>query len=1020
MNMKVFTAISASAILASAGQAATFVDLTQDSGQTAIINQQGSSPFELRIDIVIDPDGGVTSFAFTDDEDISTSIIGDQEVNTNTDKEIVENFGFGATSGSVTQGFSDAEIKVNFRARNGNRNIFLSDENDWRGLGIHGGNSFRIDWNGTDERETMELTFDLTDAAFEGFKLVVTSVTIGNSSNPDVQITDFKLTTSNFGGGADNIITTSGTGFELIGGNSGVLGFAQGSHGGGDRQGYQLRGFSFDVVSLEPEPVPVLSFQDWLDIQFPDEEDRTNPELIGRMATPAGDGLSNLLKYAFGFAPLTPIAGADLPEPKVEDGLLMLTYRERVGATEISYLPEKSFNLIDWDFEGIQRLSPAEPDGEFESVTIQLELNDETKAFLRIQVIDLLDGPGEDRDWTNGDGDRFWNKSGNWNNGVPRDVDKAAIRNSSVAAALIQTGIDAVANVMVVGDWGHSGGLEMTGGSLTTNGWIILGYGPGDYGTFDLSGGTVTTGGNMIIGLSGVGILNMTGGSATVGGSLVIAQDPGSAGGVFLGGGTINAGGINMTSGGSLGIQGGTLIVDGNVTTTINSYVTNGWITAYEGSGTVQVDYNISNSGKTTVWAEPSPTNDYSQTLTGKIMSGYQGWFNAPGDGANRGWVHWGRSNRFEPGYCTVDWWPDMSEMDEDEKFPTGFQYADGSTAYVFSSYNRKTVLRHFEWMEDYGLDGVFLQRFASETVPGSNALNHRDQVMLHVREGANLHRRAWAMMYDLSSGMSGPQLKQRVIDDWKHLVDTYGLTRTRFDEAYLHHNGKPVVAVWGLGFQRPYEGQDTYDIINFLKNDPFYGGLTVMIGVGNDWLSLKDTDYWFGKIVDLADIISPWNVGRYGSIHESQLNNFTLNRTIPEQNWCDLNGKDYLPVVFPGFSWQNLYDRQWDHIPRLGGNFLWRQYYKKINAGATMIYQAMFDEVDEGTQIFKATSNPPIAEFPTSVASHPFLPIGNTQFAPYDSNDASLPSDHYLWLVGQGTKMLRGEIPLSEALPSR
>ena len=84
------------------------------------------------------------------------------------------------------------------------------------------------------------------------------------------------------------------------------------------------------------------------------------------------------------------------------------------------------------------------------------------------------------------------------------------------------------------------------------------------------------------------------------------------------------------------------------------------------------------------------------------------------------------------------------------------------------------------------------------------------------------------------------------------------------------------------------------------------------------------------------------------------------------------------------------------------------------------MIYQAMFDEVDEGTAIFKISNNPPVSELPTSVYSNPFLPTGNAQFAPYRPSDALLPSDHYLWLVGQGAKMLRGEIPLSATMPTR
>ena len=39
----------------------------------------------------------------------------------------------------------------------------------------------------------------------------------------------------------------------------------------------------------------------------------------------------------------------------------------------------------------------------------------------------------------------------------------------------------------------------------------------------------------------------------------------------------------------------------------------------------------------------------------------------------------------------------------------------DGSAAKVYSPWNQKTVLRHFKWMKDNDVDGVFLQRFTSE-----------------------------------------------------------------------------------------------------------------------------------------------------------------------------------------------------------------------------------------------------------------------------------------------------------------
>jgi hypothetical protein len=90
-------------------------------------------------------------------------------------------------------------------------------------------------------------------------------------------------------------------------------------------------------------------------------------------------------------------------------------------------------------------------------------------------------------------------------------------------------------------------------------------------------------------------------------------------------------------------------------------------------------------------------------TLKGKVMTGYQGWFNCPGDGAGLGWTHWARqgSKLLAPGNVTVDLWPDMSEATEAERFTTGFKLANGEPAVVFSSCNRTTVPRHFKWLRE-------------------------------------------------------------------------------------------------------------------------------------------------------------------------------------------------------------------------------------------------------------------------------------------------------------------------------
>jgi len=72
------------------------------------------------------------------------------------------------------------------------------------------------------------------------------------------------------------------------------------------------------------------------------------------------------------------------------------------------------------------------------------------------------------------------------------------------------------------------------------------------------------------------------------------------------------------------------------------------------------------------------------------------------------------------------------------------------------------------------------------------------------------------------------------------------------------------------------------------------------------------------------------------------------------------------------------------------------------IDAGSEMLYIAMFDEVDEGTAIMKITDTPP-----------------NSDKAHFVDNDG-MPSDHFLWLTGEGAKMLRKEIPVSLKMPER
>ena len=145
-------------------------------------------------------------------------------------------------------------------------------------------------------------------------------------------------------------------------------------------------------------------------------------------------------------------------------------------------------------------------------------------------------------DWNNASGDRRWDNPLNWSTGaVPTADDKASIRNDGVGP-IIDSITTAVCDNIPVGDWGFTNTLDITGGSLTTNNWFIIGYGGNDEGTFNVSGGTTTvvgSGTDLTVGRSGVGHLNISDGSIEVGDILYVGRDASGTGYITMTGGLI-------------------------------------------------------------------------------------------------------------------------------------------------------------------------------------------------------------------------------------------------------------------------------------------------------------------------------------------------------------------------------------------------------------------------------------------------------------------------------------------------
>lgn len=381
----------------------------------------------------------------------------------------------------------------------------------------------------------------------------------------------------------------------------------------------------------------------------------------------------------------------------------------------------------------------------------------------------------------------------------------------------------------------------------------------------------------------------------------------------------------------------------------------------------------------------------------GLVMAGYQGWFNAPDDGADRGWYHYKGKNGFRPGSSSVDFWPDISEYPVIYK--TEFSHADGSAAYTFSSHNPSTVDLHFSWMKEYGLDGVFMQRFVGE-IKNPSGKRHFNHVLKSAANAASKYDRTFCVMYDLSGMRPGDE--QVILNDIDELEGIYGMKERKEVPTYLFHNNKPLVAVWGVGFNdnRAYGFKEAGAIIEGLKER----GYSIMLGVPTYWRELgadTEKDETLHQLMKKCDIIMPWFVSRYD---ESSYKTFSplIKKDI---EWCKKNHVDYAPLCFPGFSWENLKGKGSFYIDRNSGSFFWKQLSTVLGYGAEMIYVAMFDEIDEGTAIFKC-------------ARRNELPLNGD--GKFEGIENDLPSDHYLWLAGEAAKMLKKEKPLQQTIPVR
>ncbi|GHJ36670.1 glycoside hydrolase family 71/99-like protein [Streptomyces sp. TS71-3] len=380
------------------------------------------------------------------------------------------------------------------------------------------------------------------------------------------------------------------------------------------------------------------------------------------------------------------------------------------------------------------------------------------------------------------------------------------------------------------------------------------------------------------------------------------------------------------------------------------------------------------------------PTASGPGDVVGKISTGYQGWFACAGDGAPiNGWWHWsqdwGRSP--SPSNNAIKAWPDMREYAR--AYPTAYPNLNGGgPATLFSSYDQQTVDVHFQWMRTYGIDTAALQRFNPNSSEGAT----RDDMARKVRSAAESKGVKFYVMYDVSGWTN---MQSEIKADWTSKMSAHTASG-----AYARQNGKPVVCIWGFGYNdgnHPFSQSACLDVINWFKGRGCY----VIGGVPREWRTgTGGSRAGYGDVYHALNMISPWMVGAIGDASGSDSAYSTY--TVPDQADCNAHGIDYQPCVLPG----DVSARQRAH-----GDFMWRQFYNMCRAGVQGIYVSMFDEYGEGNQIAKTAENASM------------VPSGSGLWA-LDEDGTSCSSDYYLRLTGDGGRMLKGQIGLTPTRPTR
>ena len=204
------------------------------------------------------------------------------------------------------------------------------------------------------------------------------------------------------------------------------------------------------------------------------------------------------------------------------------------------------------------------------------------------------------------------------------------------------------------------------------------------------------------------------------------------------------------------------------------------------------------------------------------------------------------------------------------------------------------------------------------------------------------------------------------------------------------------MVGFFGLGFAgRQWTPSDGAALIRSFRNAP--GGAAIMLGIPAWWRTgTRDasSDPAWLDTYRLANVLRPWTVSRFADAKGAKA--FAAAVMAPDTAWARNARLTYMPVAFPGFSWANLKPGSpRNAIPRAGGAFFRQQFESMKGLGVETVFIAMFDEVNEGTAIFK-------------LAPHAATQQNASAFLALDADGFNLPADYYLRTAQSATAFLK------------